>query len=1015
MPKRSLEIPSSSAAERETANCDAWIYDLVWESKPLGCAPSTSVGKLDEELIAKMTGTRATGELFRVERLTTATQPVYASYILRALQEAGLSPLPTAAFSLEELSQRLRIVPARRRVLGRLLGILIEDGILERTGDRFRFVDFQARPDVENELKKFEAEYPECRTEIKILRRCGKKLSAVLQGGYDPMQLVFADGSIDEAEQIYERSPVCRFFNERAATLIRAAAESIQGRPAQILEIGGGTGATTTSVLDALEDRHFEYCFTDVSPVFLSRARVKFAATPGMSYRVLDIENDPVQQGIDVGKYDLILAANVLHATADLRRTLAHARTMLAPGGILLLVEGTRPDRWLDLTFGLTDGWWRFNDLELRPQHPLVSAEAWARLLKEVGMGSCRTIAYLKENDVSSQQTILVAQVDETGRPAGRNAATVTRQWNILADEFGVGDALHTLLVANGESCELIRRPKTASEIAAEFRRLQAKDPSNVSQEFVYLWGMDGTDSLVSPNSLAKGEELCGKTLVHLIQTLINPAGRKAHLWIATRGAQAAGHVSPEIGGALQSVAWGIGRALGLEVPGLYRGLIDLDPTLKPEVAAANLLAELLSADGEDQVAYRDGERLVARLENSSLKASKKNTGSRIRSDGSYLIVGGLGGVGLSVAKWVAKKNPGHLVLLSRTGADGDAGAFAAERRTAIKEMEALGVNVTVVAGDVASAEDMTILFRRFGQEFPPLRGVFHAATVVHASELSSLTDEAIDTMLRPKVAGTWYLHEHTRTMALDFFLAFSSTTSLLGAKGLAHYAAANQFLDCFALYRRGLGLPMLSVNWGAWDTMRLLLPEEQGRLAEAGLRPMPSEKIFNMFEDLIASSRAQVMIANIDWNVLKPLFETQRARPLLEKLGKPSHTQADIREASTETTASLAQAMMMTPQQRRLSIEAFVLEQAARVLGFRNGELPAADLPLTDLGLDSLMAVDLKNRLQAWLGQELSPTLVFDYPSVSALVEMLETMLWAADGIVESDMAASGKDEIRI
>jgi myxalamid-type polyketide synthase MxaE and MxaD len=309
----------------------------------------------------------------------------------------------------------------------------------------------------------------------------------------------------------------------------------------------------------------------------------------------------------------------------------------------------------------------------------------------------------------------------------------------------------------------------------------------------------------------------------------------------------------------------------------------------------------------------------------------------------------------------------------------------------------------------------MRLLFDRFGSEFPPLRGVFHAATVVSGATISDLTEETIDRMFRAKVLGTWVLHQQTKNLDLDFFLIFSSAASLLGAKGLAHYAAANQFLDSFAHARRTLGQPALSVNWGAWDRMRLVRSEDQTRFAEAGLLPMPSEKVFNMFGNLIDSSRAQVMIANMDWNVLKPVLESQRTRPLLEQLGNVHGMQTQIRVASVPNAASLHRVMDLTPENRRQSIEAFVQEQAARVLGFRSDEVLPVEVPLTDLGLDSLMAVDLKNRLQAGLGQDLSPTVVFDYPSVSEMVGLLETMLWAAHGSLESESATLHKEEIRI
>jgi acyl transferase domain-containing protein/SAM-dependent methyltransferase/NADP-dependent 3-hydroxy acid dehydrogenase YdfG len=1004
-----------------SADIDEWIYDLVWEPKPLSRKiPQMSTAGLDQ-LIGPMSITPVTPELMRVEHLTAAAMPIYATYIVQALQQMGLSPLPESAFTLEAISEQLKIILARRRVLARLLGILVEDGLVERSGDHFRFVDFRPRPDADGELQKFSAEYPECRIELAILRQCGEKLAAVLQGAYDPMQLVFSDGSIEEAEQIYQDSPVCRFFNEKTAKVVRAAVDQITGRPARILEIGGGTGATTVSILAELVGKNIEYTFTDVSAAFLPRARGKFSHVPSMNYRVLDIENDPADQHFEPGGYDIVIAANVLHATADLRRTMAHVRKLLAPGGFLALIEGVRPDRWLDLTFGLTDGWFRFIDLDLRPEHPLISAESWARVLSGAGMSSSRTISYVKEDGSLSQQTVIVAQANEDDATPTAVSGHAHRDWIIFSDEAGVGNALHTSLTAIGERCEIIRRPGSASAAASVFRKLQTRS-DNGPLEIVYLWDMDASALIGSTRALTQATEVCGKNLTHLMQTLLARGNKAGHLWIATRGAQATDSFAPTIAGTVQSLTWGFGRVFGLEAPAQYRALIDIDPTMTPESAAADLLAELLADDKEDQIAYRDGQRLVARLKNTrlgdlSLKDSTPPDSSAVglREDGSYLLTGGLGGVGLKLARWAAEQGAGHLVLLGRTGLGLNAGPFAEERSKAIREIQKLGGKVTVVEDDVSSEADMKVLFQRFGGELPPLRGVFHAATVVSGAELGNLTDEQMEAMFRPKVLGTWVLHELTKMLALDFFLVFSSTTSLLGAKGMAHYAAANQFVDAFAHYRRSVGLPMLSVNWGAWDVMRLASRKEQADIAETGILPMQSEKVFSVLGDLIASRRSQVMIANIDWDVLKPLFEAHRTRPLLEHLGNRHPECSSTNVMPIPAPANLYAAMGMMPEDRRKFIEAFVLEQTARVLGFRSGDFPPADVPLTDIGLDSLMAVDLKHRLQTGLGQELSPTIVFDYPTVSGMVGMLETMLWAAHGNAEDNFASSQKDEIRI
>ncbi len=998
--------------EVQAETCEEWIYDLVWEPRPLHLK---TPGLMDEELIEGMAETPASAELKRVTEATTAAMPVYSTYILRAFESAGFSRKHASAFTVDELGRQLKVIPARLRLLARLVGILAEDGLVERQGSRFRFLDSSSRPDPDGELQRLGDEYPECRIEMNILRRCGKGLLAVLRGEYDPMQLVFADGSIEETEQVYQNSPVCRFFNDKAGRIVRSAVERIAGRPARILEIGGGTGATTASIVSAVYGKDFDYCFTDISAAFLSRARVKFSDVSSMEFRVLNIENYPAEQDFEAGGYDIVLAANVLHATTDLRRTLGHVRKLLRPGGVLVLIEGVYADRWLDMTLGLTDGWWRFIDYDLRPEHPLISAEEWKGVLREAGMSSSRTISYINGDGSASQQTVIVAEADAEETASVAVSRKLDREWMILADESGVGDALCSLLARTGEQCEMIWRPRSSAESASLFRKLETRT-GKAALEIVYLWGMDVGGPIDAMGELGRSSELCTGTLVHLMQAMMAGGGTTAHLSIVTRGAEATASFSPSAGGAVESLAWGVGRVFSLEAPERYRALIDLDPMMTTEDAARSLFAELTCGDREDQIAYRGGERVAARLRRSSLDKLKVPTSpARLRGDGSYLLVGGLGGVGLKLARWAAEQRPGHLILLGRTGTGSSAGAFAAERLKAIEEIQALGVKVTVVEGDVASLGDMKNLFVRFDAEFPPLRGIFHAATAVSGVEIGDLTDEQIETMLRAKVSGTWVLHELTKTLPLDFFVAFSSIAAVMGAKGMAHYAAANHFLDAFAYFRRAAGLPMLSVNWGSWDVLRLVSQEGQTYLAETGILPMGSDKTLALMGELIASPRAQVMVANINWEVLKPLLETKRTRPLLEYVGTGRAKTRKLSAVSGPAAGSLHSVAGMSPEAQTKFIEAFVLEQAARVLGFRGGELPPVDVPLTDIGLDSLMAVDLKNRLQTGLGRELSPTVVFDYPTVAELVGMLETMLWAVHGGAADDLAAAEKDEIRI
>jgi myxalamid-type polyketide synthase MxaE and MxaD len=359
-----------------------------------------------------------------------------------------------------------------------------------------------------------------------------------------------------------------------------------------------------------------------------------------------------------------------------------------------------------------------------------------------------------------------------------------------------------------------------------------------------------------------------------------------------------------------------------------------------------------------------------------------------LRPDASYLIIGGFGGVGRQLTRWAARAGAGHLVLLGRSNLEpsssiGDRGRF-------VEEIRALGVGVTVVAGDVASMETMERVFGLFGKECPELRGVFQAATAQSVADLSELSEKQVTEMLRPKVLGTWMLHEWTKPRKLDFLISFSSTASLWGSRGMAHYAAANQFMDNFAYCRRAQGLPMLSVNWGAWYEVQGTSAKARSLLRQMGLLPMDSATALGWMPQLIGSSRSNIVIADVDWTTLKAIYEARRIRPMLADVGNNQ----EISNSATDDTPLISS---MAREERAKFVEQSIISASAKVLGFRADEVPPVDIPLTELGLDSLMAVDLRNRLQAAFGCELPPTIVFDYPTISGLVEVMETMMWAA------------------
>jgi myxalamid-type polyketide synthase MxaE and MxaD len=376
------------------------------------------------------------------------------------------------------------------------------------------------------------------------------------------------------------------------------------------------------------------------------------------------------------------------------------------------------------------------------------------------------------------------------------------------------------------------------------------------------------------------------------------------------------------------------------------------------------------------------------------------------QGDAAYLVTGGLGGLGLEVARWLAQHGAGHLVLIGRHGLPPReqwwqlaADEAPARQVQAVREIEDMGAAVTVLSVDVSESGDMTALFDRFGADLPQLRGIVHAAADLSSGPLTDLTLATLKTMLRPKVTGTWLLHKLSAQLDLDFFVLFSSTTALLGVQGLAHYAAANAFLDAFACYRHSLGLPALSINWGTWSVMRAASAAEQRRAAEFGLEQMPAEQALALMGDFMAEpQRAQVAVASVDWEALKPAYEARRRRPFLAAI-EARRTVQTLPAAEAEVVPDLAMQYRAARREDRRDLLLQQLRQTvAKVVGTADPAAIDVHQGLFEMGMDSLMSVELKTRLERQVGRALPSTLTFNYPTIYDLAGYLEEQVLAAE-----------------
>ncbi len=346
---------------------------------------------------------------------------------------------------------------------------------------------------------------------------------------------------------------------------------------------------------------------------------------------------------------------------------------------------------------------------------------------------------------------------------------------------------------------------------------------------------------------------------------------------------------------------------------------------------------------------------------------------------GSYLVTGGLGGLGLRVASWLVEQGARHLVLAGRS-------APSTEALRAVRDLEAAGSRVTVRRLDVADERQVSALVTGID---PPLKGIVHAAGVLDDGLLLNLDAERLRSVMRPKVEGSFNLHAATRGIPLDFFVLFSSAVSLLGSPGQGNYAAANAFLDALAHHRKSAGLPALSINWGPWADVGLAARAGRGdRLAAMGVESLTPRQGIEHLARLIGSAERQVGVVPVGEGAWGRLFAALGKPPLLSVLaGGDAPGTAPSTAAGDETL--VATLLAATPDERRSRVESLLAEHVARVL-----RVPIAKLdvhqPLNRLGIDSLMAVELKNRIERQLGVTIPLIRFVEGPSIARIAEFL-------------------------
>jgi acyl transferase domain-containing protein/NADPH:quinone reductase-like Zn-dependent oxidoreductase/SAM-dependent methyltransferase/acyl carrier protein len=605
------------------------LYHLAWERTLAASRPaSQSPVPLDrlfraaQDAMDQVIATRGRTEL---ENAMISGDELAAAQLARGLQQMA-ALVGARSFTADSL----RVAEPMRRVFERLAASLAKRGWLVKEGDGYRPTSSfaSAADSAHRRLCSFISSHSGHLSEGLLCAANCAELGPILRGEKDAVQVLFGGTSSELLDQFYGEGLYTSHWLAAIAAAVEEAARHLpEGRGLRILEIGAGTGGLASHVLPLLERDLHSYTFSDVSAAFFSGAMQKLAGFPEVEYKILDLEKPGTEQGFEAGAFDFIIGTNVLHAVSDLRSTLRHIHELLVPGGNLVFMDVATPQLWTEVVFGLTTGWWRFTDRDLRPHQPLLERAQWELVLRETGFGETASLPGLLGPEGEGQIGLLARKSRYDSAPAASPSAQALfelpahKSWLIFADASGLGDELASRLHSAGVRCRVARRGDhfavegldtftLRAEVLDDWKHLLNECANDAPPEhFVYLWSLD------EPRTDATGDAALMGTdaLLHLIQaaeSIKQPTKRRIDL--VTRGAQPAGRAKNATTAA-QSPVIGLMRVIRNEYPNFSSREIDLPPDASASDQSL-LWSELLCDDAEREIALRGEGRYVQRL-----------------------------------------------------------------------------------------------------------------------------------------------------------------------------------------------------------------------------------------------------------------------------------------------------------------------------------------------------------------------------------------------------------------
>jgi len=789
--------------------------------------------------------------------------------------------------------------------------------------------------------------------EFDFICNCADQLESIMRGEREAIDVLFSNSAL--TTRLYSESTPSLACNSAISQAVEGCVKAVKASSncsIRILELGAGTGGTTMHILPKLDRYRTEYVFTDISDYFLRNAAKTFEEYDDMlRFKLLNVEEDLESQGFAEAQFDIVVASNIIHATADLGVTLRNVRKLLANGGVFLLNEATELTAFLDSTFALTSGWWRFTNKDsFRPalEGPLLQVDEWRDVLtKKCGFEGGFSLVH-----AASQKQCVMAAIAAPLKATELNSHLLTCRGLFGADVFA-----HQLsgLVKLDESasCALV---------------MPALDIAMLGDLKVYF------------EYLRKAAER---------------NSRVTKLVIVTRIEQNAWHAAFD--GVMRSLAKEVGEA---------KLLICLDVgsgTTSAQVVQM-VATELAKSSTKSilQVRAESGDRFVARLRPLFFKPNRKRTK---KLSGTYVITGGLGGLGLVTARVLQSLGIEHLVLLSRAGKLRTGLESTSLEEKLYKEIISRGCCIVrSIACDVTDPRALETLFDNIDGDanLPEVRGIVHSAGMLRNNLLSDMSfEDDFVPVAATKSCAAICLDEIccSRGYDLETFLIYSSAASLFGSEGQCNHSAANAVMDQVVKNRRLRGLPGTAVQWGGWNDIGAAADSSHASksILSRGMGLIPVEQGRRMIHVSLLEPEAPAVfgLTPLNWERF-PSSEVDDAFISHFTNGRVSSVPEKPRSKRTASAPAIVSADQNEVHN--------VIEEILQECGIHS-----MNYSLEEQGLDSLSSVEIIGAVKVNFGVKLTPTFYLDLMNGEGVVKYVLEELGRSQGASTADQQEVG------